>query len=75
MKLIREPIFDIISCKCGTAFQPETGDYLSFKFKDNNSFEIEKIFIRCPTCDSCQKVNIVGKRDITSCEVKKGGAE
>ena len=56
MKLVKEPIFNVISCKCGTVFQPETGDYLSYKFKNDNSFEIESIWTRCPTCGSSQEV-------------------
>lgn len=73
MKFIREPIFNIISCKCGTAFQPEAGDYLCYEFKDDNPFEVKRILTRCPTCGSHQEVTVIGKIDVTSSEAKKSG--
>ena len=71
MRLIREPRFDTITCRCGTIFQPETGDFLSYKFNDNCPWEIEQIWTRCPTCGSSQEVIVIGKYDLTCSE--KGG--
>ena len=72
MMFVRKPRFDVVSCKCGTAFTPETGDYLFYKFLDDNPFEVEKIWTRCPTCDSLNEVICIGKIDITSSEDKGG---
>jgi hypothetical protein len=49
MKIIKEPQFDICECgRCGTVFQPETGDHLTYQFGKDNPFSINKMFIRCP---------------------------
>lgn len=73
MKLIREPEFSIIACKCRTAFKPEVGDVLYYKFSQENPFEVENIYTRCPTCDSLCEVAVVRMYDVTCSE--KGGAK
>lgn len=68
MKIIKEPQFDICECeRCGTVFQPETGDHLTYQFGKDNPFSINKVFIRCPTCDMSIEVRMNNNR--------KGGAE
>ena len=71
MKLIREPEFGIITCKCRTAFKPEVGDILYYEFNQENPCEVENIYTRCPTCGSCCKAAVVGMYDVTCSE--KGG--
>lgn len=71
MKFIRKPIFQIVTCRCGTIFEPEVGDEMEYKFKSECPWEVEKIFAICPTCESRRETCVIGKYDITCSE--KGG--
>ena len=72
MRIIREPQFNVCECeRCGTIFQPEASDDLYYKFKDDEPWSVEKVFVRCPTCSSNIEVTKEPERYFAPEDVRK----